>query len=109
LLVETGGVKGVSGEVGGFEYWSLGKDKGSFGYAAAPFARSPKPGQPDAATFVSFADRKASEAIAEWLLGDAPFVAKLKPDYAIYSDYDQLMRLDEWVGHASWNEAGDDD
>lgn len=50
----------------------------------------------------------ASEAIAQWILGDAPFKAKLKPDYAIYTDYDQLMRLDEWVGNASWNEATDD-
>ncbi len=109
LLVETGGVKEAVGEVGGYEYWSLAKSKdGSFGYCEPPFSKKPKDGEPDAETFVSFADARASEAIAQWILGDAPFKAKLKPDYAIYTDYDQLMRLDEWVGNASWNEATDD-
>lgn len=109
LLIEKDGVKGVSGEMGGYEYWSLAKKGGDFGFCEAPFAKNPKPGEPDAATFVSFADAKASAAIAERILGDAPFTAKLKPDYAVYKDYDQLMRLDEWVGRASWNEAGNGD
>lgn len=109
LLVETGGVKEVAGEVGGYEYWSLSKKDGEFGYCAAPFAKNPKDGEPNAATFVSFADGKASEVIAERILGDAPFTAKLKPDYAVYKDYDQLMRLDEWKGRTNWNEVGDVD
>lgn len=110
LLVETGGVKEVTGEVGGYEYWSLAKSKsGDFGYCEPPFSKKPKDGEPDAETFVSFADGKASEAIAEHILSDVPFTAKLKPDYAVYQDYDQLMRLDEWIGRASWNEATDVD
>ncbi len=109
LLVETGGVKEVDGEVGGFEYWSLAKKDGEFGFCEPPFAKKPTDGQPDAATFVSFADGKASEVIAERILDDAPFTAKLKPDYAVYKDYDQLMRLDEWKGRTSWNEVGDVD
>ena len=109
LLIEMDGVKEAAGMVGDYEYWSLAKSKdGDFGYSATPFAKSPKPGQPDAATFVSFADAKAREAIGERILGTAPFTAKLKPDYAVYDDYDQLMRLDEWVGGASWNEVDDD-
>lgn len=107
LLVETGGVDDVEGEVRGFEYWSLAKKNDRFGYCEPPFAKSPKPGELDASTFVSFADAKASEAIAELILGTKPFTAKLKPDYAIYKDYDQLMRLDEWIGRASWNGASD--
>ena len=107
LLVETGGVAEISGEVGEYEYWSLAKKDGSFGYRMSPFAKSPKPGDPSAPDFVSFADAMAREAIAERILGDAPFMAKLKPDYAVYTDYDQLMRLDEWIGQASWGEAGD--
>lgn len=108
LLVETGGVKELTGEVGGYEYWSLAKSKnGDFGYCEQPFSAKLKEGAPNAANFVSFADVKATEAIDQWILGDAPFKAKLKPDYAIYRDYDQLMRLDEWVGNASWNEATD--
>jgi ATP-dependent helicase/nuclease subunit B len=31
-------------------------------------------------------------------LGSEPFTARLNPDLAGYSDYDQLMRLDEWLG-----------
>lgn len=110
LLVETGGVAGVSGEVSGFEYWSLAKNKdGGFGYCEPPFAKKPRQGEPDAANFVSFADARASEAIAERILKETPFIAKLKPDYAVYKDYDQLMRLDEWIGRASWNEAASGD
>lgn len=108
LLVEKNGVKEVTGEVGGFEYWSLAKAKnGSFGYCEPPFSAKPKDGDPNPSNFVSFADAKATEAIGQWILGDAPFKAKLKPDYAIYKDYDQLMRLDEWLGSASWNEVAD--
>ena len=109
LLVETGGVKEVTGEVGGYEYWSLSKKDGEFGFCEPPFAKKPTDGQPNAATFVSFADGKAREVIAERILGDAPFTAKLKPDYAVYKDYDQLMRLDEWKGRTNWNEVGDVD
>ena len=36
------------------------------------------------------------EALATWILGDEPFVARLNPDLPGYGDYDQLMRLDEW-------------
>jgi ATP-dependent helicase/nuclease subunit B len=107
-LVQTGGVGEAGGVVGGYEYWSLAKKDGSFGYVAEPFARSPKAGEPNAAIFASFADAQASAAINQWILGDAPFMAKLKPDYAVYRDYDQLMRLDEWIGKASWNEFGVD-
>ena len=38
------------------------------------------------------------EALQTWILGDAPFEAKLVPDQAIYTEYDQLMRLAEWYG-----------
>ena len=27
-----------------------------------------------------------------------PFTARLNPDADVYSTYDQLMRLDEWIG-----------
>ena len=107
LLIESGAVEGVAGRVSDFEYWSLAKKNGSFGYREPPFARKAKDGELDASTFVKFSEERAGEAIAGWILGNAPFTAKLKPDYAIYKDYDQLMRLDEWIGRASWNEASD--
>jgi len=31
-------------------------------------------------------------------LGSEPFTARLNPNLPGYDDYDQLMRLDEWVG-----------
>ena len=104
-LVEAGAVKGLSGKVAGFEYWSLAKQNGDFGYIASPLAKRPKDGEPDTASFAEFAKAEASAAIGRWITGNAPFKAKLKPDYAVYKDYEQLMRLDEWLGSVSWNEA----
>ena len=47
-------------------------------------------------------------AVEHYLMADAPFVAKLHPEYAPYGDYDQLMRLDEWYGRAARGDAGSD-
>ena len=49
------------------------------------------------------ADLLLREAIARWLLGSEPFTARLNPDLPGYSDYDQLMRLDEWQGRERAN------
>ena len=38
------------------------------------------------------------EAIARWILGSDPFTARENPNLPGYTDYDQLMRLDEWFG-----------
>ena len=46
------------------------------------------------------ARRHFSEAAARWLTGDSPFTAKLQPRFARYGDYDQLMRLEEWLGRS---------
>jgi len=32
------------------------------------------------------------------VLGEQPFTARLNPDAPLYATYDQLMRLDEWLG-----------
>ena len=37
------------------------------------------------------------DALDRWILGDEPFTARLNPDLPVYNDYDQLMRLDEWL------------
>jgi ATP-dependent helicase/nuclease subunit B len=44
------------------------------------------------------AERNFAAAAEAWLTGEAPFTAKLHPEYAPYGEYDQLMRLDEWYG-----------
>ena len=105
LIVEHGGVEGVSGTAGGFEYWSLakapkGERKGELGYVDTPVG-----GRGDdaiaAEDFVAHAAHHVRDAIATWLTGDAPFTAMLHPEYSPYGDYDHLMRLDEWYGRGA--------
>ena len=48
--------------------------------------------------FLPETERYLNDAIDRWLLGDDPFTARLNPDLPVYTDYDQLMRLDEWQG-----------
>ncbi|MEL0209011.1 MAG: hypothetical protein VW891_00105, partial [Novosphingobium sp.] len=48
--------------------------------------------------FLPTTEAYLKEAIARWLLGNEPFTARLNPDLPGYSDFDQLMRLDEWQG-----------
>ena len=50
------------------------------------------------AEFLPETQRYLEAAIGGWILGDEPFTARLAPDFPGYTDYDQLMRLDEWVG-----------
>ena len=48
--------------------------------------------------FTTIAVSNFVDAAGTWLTGDAPFTAKLVPEYAPYAEYDQLMRRDEWYG-----------
>jgi len=92
LIAQGGGFRGLKGEAGAHEYWSLAKDKGKFGYRRSP------DGDEGPEAFVARAYVHFAEAAEKWLLGDEPFQAKLNPAYAPYEDYDQLMRLEEWYG-----------
>jgi ATP-dependent helicase/nuclease subunit B len=92
LIAREGGFKGVQGEGGAHEYWSLAKKNGRFGYRQSPDGDE----GPDA--FVDRAYAQFADAAKKWLLGLEPFKAKLNPAYAPYEDYDQLMRLEEWYG-----------
>lgn len=98
LIAADGGFAGVAGDPDGFEYWSLGKDKGSetgFGYVSEPVSEGRKAGLPRA-EFLSRTEDYLREAIARWIKGDEPFTARLNPDIGGFNDFDQLMRLDEW-------------
>ena len=101
LIAQDGGFPGVAGTPEAFEYWSLTRDikKRSFGWRCQPLAegktnRNGIPREDFLAKTRAFLD----DALARWIIGDEPFTARLNPDLAGYSDYDQLMRLDEWIG-----------
>jgi len=106
LLVEEGAYadRGIEGVPMRFEYWSLGRDAKSdtgFGYVTTPLkignARTGM--EPD--DFLPETRRYLAEALDTWILGDAPFTARPNPDLKLYATYDQLMRLEEWLGRES--------
>lgn len=100
-MAEQNAIKGVSGSVTGFEYWSLSKKKDTLGYIAVPTSSKPSDKKQKPEDFIEFALEHAENAVAKWILGDSPFTAKLHPEFAPYGDYDQLMRLQEWHGRQS--------
>lgn len=92
LIARGNGFKGITGEVGLHEYWSLAKKNGRIGYRWSP------DGDEGAEAFADRAYAQFADAAQKWLLGNEAFTAKLNPAYAPYDDYDQLMRLEEWYG-----------
>lgn len=98
LIAERGGFEGVGGKACGFEYWSLGRGREGLGYIATPVDPDGKRDRIRTDEFVSIAAANFADAAGQWLTGDAPFTAKLVPEYAPYAEYDQLMRRDEWYG-----------
>ena len=95
-IAESGGFGDPTGEVGEFEYWSMARNAyGGFGAVASPVGKT---GQIAKEDFVARATSIFATAAARWLTGDEAFTAKLKPEFATYEDYDQLMRRDEWYG-----------
>tara|TARA_R110002072_G_scaffold86774_8_gene195836 strand:+ start:11775 stop:14825 length:3051 start_codon:yes stop_codon:yes gene_type:complete len=102
MIARAGGFGTVSGEPSAFEYWSLGKAKDEdnrfgFGYVETPLKLGNKRSGLAPEDFLPETERYLRDAIADWIKGDQPFTAKFNPDYAGYSDYDQLMRLEEWL------------
>lgn len=108
-IAEVGGFKDITGQAVAFEYWSLAKKGGTdnFGYV-----RSPTQGRGEnlvaADAMVDHAVARFNEAADHYILGSEPMTAKLHPEYAVYADYDQLMRLEEWYGRAPMETDGDE-
>ncbi|GGB66472.1 PD-(D/E)XK nuclease family protein [Blastomonas aquatica] len=91
----------ISGTASDFEYWSLTRHKDSdtgFGYVDSPVLKGRKKSGLPADQIIPTSEQFLREALANWIMGDAPFEAKLVPDHALYTEYDQLMRLAEWYG-----------
>jgi ATP-dependent helicase/nuclease subunit B len=96
-FVAEGDQPAIAGKASGFEYWSLTRSKsGDFGYVDSPVGRKGR--ELTADNMLPTAEHFLREALDTWILGDAPFEAKLVPDQATYTEYDQLMRLAEWYG-----------
>jgi ATP-dependent helicase/nuclease subunit B len=101
LIAERGGFAALGGapKASEFEYWSLGKNRqGGFGYRERPCDPLGKRDKIVTGAFTTLAESQFREAAATWLTGTAPFEAGVNPDLPRYTDYDQLMRLEEWYG-----------
>jgi ATP-dependent helicase/nuclease subunit B len=100
-MARQGAFAKVRGEPVRFEYWSLASSKTSetgFGYVATPILEGRKLKGIAAEEFLPKAAEFLDDALDRWILGDEPFTARLNPDAPGYATYDQLMRLDEWMG-----------
>lgn len=89
----------ISGEAGQFEFWTLRKKEGEFGERFNPVRTSSKQTGLDADEFLPTHEEKLRLAITRFIKGTDPFTAKENPDYLGYTEYDQLMRLQEWLVH----------
>jgi ATP-dependent helicase/nuclease subunit B len=100
LMAIRGGFP-IEGEPVAFEYWSLAKSDKSetgFGYVTTPILGGSRRKGIALEDFLPEAERYLDEALDKWILGDEPFTARLNPNAPGYDTYDQLMRLDEWLG-----------
>jgi ATP-dependent helicase/nuclease subunit B len=101
LIASEGGFEPVEKDtpVGAFEYWKLNKSaKGAFGHKRP--ITDPKGTYRRIVTddFLPMVAGFFDDAAARWLTGDEPFAARPHSDAPVFTDYDQLMRLDEWFG-----------
>jgi len=98
LIAEAGGFKGISGKASAFEYWSMAKAKdGTMGYEFEPVLEGRRKSGIPREDFLPETMRYLDDALDRWILGAEAFTARLNPELASYADYDQLMRLDEWI------------
>jgi ATP-dependent helicase/nuclease subunit B len=97
LIAANGGFPGIAGEPERFEYWSLGKKKDQFGYWVEPILEGKKKSGVPRDEFLRVTADFLREAIDAWIKGDTAFTARLNLDVGGYNDYDQLMRLEEWL------------
>lgn len=105
LMVGAGGFSqhGINGSASAFEYWSLARAKSAehetgFGYIETPQRIDGKRSGIEPERFLPEAARFLDDALDRWIVGDEPFTARLNPDAPVYDTYDQLMRLEEWLG-----------
>lgn len=91
----------LSGEAQRFEYWSTHKHEGEYGKVFQPLKLTAQQTGLTPEEFLPEHEKYLHEAIDRFILGSDPFTAKENPDYPGYSEYDQLMRLEEWIVRVS--------
>src|SRR3546814_12394870 len=106
LIAERGGFADIAGIAEAFEYWSISKRGGQFGYIATPVDPAGKRDRIPTADFTSIAAHHFTEAARDWLTGTRGFTAKLVPEYAPHSEErrvgkecDRTCRLGWWQSH----------
>lgn len=102
MIAEAGGFKDlddkvIHGEAEAFEYWSMAKNKDTIGYTTTPIKEGSKRTGVLPDEFMPHTEDYLNDALDRWILGTEPFTARLNPELGSYADYDQLMRLDEWI------------
>jgi len=100
LIAGAGGFaeEGVAAaDASAFEYWSFGKQDEGFGKRQSPMKLSSREGGLLPEAFLPHHAAKLAEAIRRFIKGTDPFTARENPDYKGYNEYDQLMRLEEWI------------
>lgn len=100
LLAAAGAFPEISGQPTVFEYWSFGSNKtaGGFGYVETPLKVPGKKVGIEPDQFLPKAKAHLDDALDRWILGEEGFTARLNPDAVVYTEYDHLMRLEEWLG-----------
>ncbi|EGD58683.1 helicase [Novosphingobium nitrogenifigens DSM 19370] len=100
LIAERDGFANLHGKARRFEYWSLSRrrDGSGFGWCREPVHDGKGRSGVLRDEFLPLTDDYLHDALDRWILGSEPFTARLNPNLPGYSDYDQLMRLDEWQG-----------
>ena len=104
LIAEAGGFAGEGVPASGataFEYWSFGKDDGEFGKRDIPMKVGKAKTGLLPEEFLPHHTEKLQQAIRDYIMGRKLFTARENPDYKAYTDYDQLMRLEEWIVRAA--------
>lgn len=99
-LAEEGAFAGISGRAGRFQYWQLSGGRKDAGKVSDPRTFNGKMVD-DLADLSAFCIGHLQVAVGDYLLGERPFTAKLNPQFALYSDYDQLARVEEWLGRGN--------
>ena len=105
MMAEAGGIadregRPITGTSSRYEYWSLGrsdKSETGFGYREEPVIEGRRTTGFLREEFIERTHEFLERALLAYILGDQPFTARMEPDYQGFNDYDQLMRLDEWL------------